>query len=110
MGESMACPGTLLTVEAVLEGTARLAQFGAVHLLGGQDAVQHQAEEVVGDEPAGDLPAGEPANAILWPRITELAPAVMWIWEDTPNIRSANVNGVVDADNAMWSYAHTSLK
>ena len=43
-------------------------------------------------------------------KITELAPAVMWIWDDTPNIRSANVNGVVDADNAMWSYAHTSLK
>ena len=43
-------------------------------------------------------------------KITELAPAVMWIWDDSPEIRSANVKGVVDADNAKWSLAHTSLK
>jgi peptide/nickel transport system substrate-binding protein len=43
-------------------------------------------------------------------KITELAPAVMWIWDDTPNLRSANVVGVVDDDNAKWLYAYTSLR
>jgi peptide/nickel transport system substrate-binding protein len=43
-------------------------------------------------------------------KITELAPAVPWIWDDTSNLKSDNVNGVIDEDNALWSYAHTSLK
>ena len=43
-------------------------------------------------------------------KVTEQAPTVNWIWDKTPNIRSANVNGVVDADNAMWDFAHTSLE
>jgi peptide/nickel transport system substrate-binding protein len=42
--------------------------------------------------------------------ITEQAPAVNWLWDKTPNIRSENVNGVVDEDNALWSLAHTSLR
>jgi peptide/nickel transport system substrate-binding protein len=43
-------------------------------------------------------------------KITELAPAVPWIWDKQPNIRSENVVGVVDADNAQWSLAHTSIR
>ena len=43
-------------------------------------------------------------------KITEMAPAVMWIWDDQPNIRSENVQGVIDSDNALWSLAHTSIK
>jgi peptide/nickel transport system substrate-binding protein len=43
-------------------------------------------------------------------KVTEMAPAVMWIWDDTPNLRSANVVGVVDDDNAKWALSHTSLK
>jgi len=42
-------------------------------------------------------------------RITELAPAVMWIWDNQANIRSENVVGVIDEDNGHWSFAHTSL-
>jgi peptide/nickel transport system substrate-binding protein len=42
--------------------------------------------------------------------ITEQAPAINWIWDKTPNIRSENVNGVIDEDNALWSLSHTSLK
>jgi peptide/nickel transport system substrate-binding protein len=42
--------------------------------------------------------------------ITDLAPAINWLWDKTPNIRSENVNGVIDEDNALWSLAHTSLK
>ena len=42
--------------------------------------------------------------------ITAQAPAINWLWDKTPNIRSENVNGVIDEDNALWSLAHTSLK
>jgi peptide/nickel transport system substrate-binding protein len=43
-------------------------------------------------------------------RITELAPAIMWIWDKQPNIRSENVVGVIDEDNGLWSLAHTSIR
>jgi peptide/nickel transport system substrate-binding protein len=43
-------------------------------------------------------------------KITELAPAVPWIWDKQANIRSENVVGVVDEDNAQWSLAHTSVR
>jgi peptide/nickel transport system substrate-binding protein len=42
--------------------------------------------------------------------ITDQAPAINWLWDKTPNIRSANVVGVIDEDNALWSLAHTSLR
>jgi peptide/nickel transport system substrate-binding protein len=42
-------------------------------------------------------------------KVTELAPAVMWIWDDTSNLRSENVNAVIDEDNALTALAHTSL-
>jgi peptide/nickel transport system substrate-binding protein len=43
-------------------------------------------------------------------QITSLAPAVMWIWDKTPNIESSNVQGVIDADNGIWALPYTSLK
>jgi peptide/nickel transport system substrate-binding protein len=43
-------------------------------------------------------------------KVTELAPAINWLWDKTPNIRSENVNAVIDEDNGLWSLAHTSLK
>jgi peptide/nickel transport system substrate-binding protein len=43
-------------------------------------------------------------------KITELAPAINWIWDKTANIRSKNVVGVIDEDNALWALAYTSLK
>jgi peptide/nickel transport system substrate-binding protein len=43
-------------------------------------------------------------------KITDLAPAVNWLWDKTPNIRSENVVGVVDEDNALWSLSHMSLR
>jgi peptide/nickel transport system substrate-binding protein len=42
--------------------------------------------------------------------ITEMAPAVPWIWDKQANIRSENVVGVIDEDNAQWSLAHTSIR
>jgi peptide/nickel transport system substrate-binding protein len=42
--------------------------------------------------------------------VTEQAPAVMWIWDKNANIRSANVAGVIDEDNGLWSLSYTSLK
>jgi peptide/nickel transport system substrate-binding protein len=43
-------------------------------------------------------------------KVTEQAPAVMWIWDKNANIRSANVQGVIDEDNGLWSLSYTSLK
>jgi peptide/nickel transport system substrate-binding protein len=42
--------------------------------------------------------------------VTEQAPAIMWIWDKNANIRSANVQGVIDEDNGLWSLSYTSLK
>ena len=39
--------------------------------------------------------------------ITEQAPAVPWLWDKWPNIRSANVNGVVNLwNNVLGSDVH----
>ncbi len=43
-------------------------------------------------------------------KITDLAPAVDWIWDKTPLIRSENVNGVASADNGQWDLSFTSVK
>ena len=43
-------------------------------------------------------------------KITDLAPAVNWIWDKSANIRSKNVVGVIDEDNALWGLAYMSLK
>jgi peptide/nickel transport system substrate-binding protein len=43
-------------------------------------------------------------------KITELAPAVDWVWDKTPLIRSTNVVGVASQDNGQWDLAFTSVK
>jgi peptide/nickel transport system substrate-binding protein len=43
-------------------------------------------------------------------RITQLAPAVPWLWPKQANIRSANVVGTIDEDNAVWSLPHARLR
>jgi peptide/nickel transport system substrate-binding protein len=43
-------------------------------------------------------------------RITQLAPAVPWLWPKQANIRSENVVGTIDEDNAVWSLAHTRIR
>ena len=42
--------------------------------------------------------------------ITELAPAVNWVWDKTPLIRSENVNAVPSAFLGQWDLAFTSIK
>ncbi len=42
--------------------------------------------------------------------ITEVAPAIPYIWDDQANIQSADVAGVVNKFNANWDLAYTSLK
>jgi peptide/nickel transport system substrate-binding protein len=42
--------------------------------------------------------------------VTEQAPAIMWIWDKNANIRSSDVQGVIDEDNGLWSLTYTSLK
>jgi peptide/nickel transport system substrate-binding protein len=43
-------------------------------------------------------------------KITELAPAIDWIWDKTPLIRSPNVVGVASQDNGQWDLSFTSIK
>ena len=43
-------------------------------------------------------------------QLTNLAPAVPWIWDDTPNIWSGNVQGVVNKFNANVDLSFTSIK
>jgi peptide/nickel transport system substrate-binding protein len=50
------------------------------------------------------------AWAAIDKKITELAPAVDWIWDKTPLIHSPNVNAVSSADNGQWDLTYTSLK
>ena len=42
--------------------------------------------------------------------VTAQAGVVPWIWDKTPLIQSANVNGVATQANAYWELAFTSLK
>ncbi len=42
--------------------------------------------------------------------VTEQAPVIPWIWDKTPLLRSANVNGVANQFNSQWDLAWTSLK
>jgi peptide/nickel transport system substrate-binding protein len=50
------------------------------------------------------------AWAAIDKQVTEQAPAIPYIWDKTPLIESANVNGVVATSNAQWDLAWTSLK
>ena len=42
--------------------------------------------------------------------IVEQMPVIPWIWDNTPLIQSANVNGVASVSNGQWDLAYTSLK
>jgi peptide/nickel transport system substrate-binding protein len=42
--------------------------------------------------------------------ITQLAPAINWVWDKTPLIRSENVNAQASAFLGQWDLAFTSLK
>ena len=43
-------------------------------------------------------------------RVTELAPGVPIVWNREPNLRSADVKGVLDLDLAAWDLSFTSLR
>jgi peptide/nickel transport system substrate-binding protein len=43
-------------------------------------------------------------------KITELAPAINWVWDKTPLIRSENVNAAASAFLGQWDLSFTSLK
>ena len=50
------------------------------------------------------------AWAAIDKQVTEQAGVVPWIWDKTPLIQSANVNGVATEFNAFWDLTWTSLK
>ena len=60
------------------------------------------------------IPAGKAERANAWAevdkRLTELAPAVDWVWDKTPLIRSENVNAVPSAYLGQWDLSFTSIK
>jgi peptide/nickel transport system substrate-binding protein len=60
------------------------------------------------------LLVGEEERAQAWGEIdtmiTSLAPAVPIVWDFTPNVASANVNGVINAFNGTYDLAFTSIK
>jgi peptide/nickel transport system substrate-binding protein len=43
-------------------------------------------------------------------RVTELAPGVPIVWNRDPNLRSADVKGVLDLELASWDLSFTSLR
>jgi peptide/nickel transport system substrate-binding protein len=43
-------------------------------------------------------------------RVTDLAPGVPIVWNRDPNLRSADVKGVLEPDLAAWSLSFTSLR
>ena len=50
------------------------------------------------------------AWAAIDKKLTELAPAINWVWDKTPLIRSENVNAVPSAFLGQWDLSFTSLK
>jgi peptide/nickel transport system substrate-binding protein len=50
------------------------------------------------------------AWAAIDKKLTELAPAIDWVWDKTPLIRSENVNAAASAFLGQWDLAFTSLK
>jgi peptide/nickel transport system substrate-binding protein len=42
--------------------------------------------------------------------VTEAAPGIPWLWDKQPMLKSADVNGVVNAANASWDLTATSIK
>jgi peptide/nickel transport system substrate-binding protein len=57
---------------------------------------------------------GEADRAGRWAevdrQVTELAPGVPILWNREPNLRSADVKGVLDRDLAAWDLSFTSLR
>ena len=57
---------------------------------------------------------GEADRAGRWAdvdrRVTELAPGVPIVWNREPNLRSADVKGVLDPELAAWDLSFTSLR
>ncbi|CAB4346007.1 unannotated protein [freshwater metagenome] len=68
------------------------------------NSAMDQAEVVVGSD------ARNKAWADIDRQITAQAPAVPWIWDDTANIRSTDVAGVINKFNSNWDLSFTSLK
>lgn len=68
------------------------------------NSAMDKAETTVGTD------ARNKAWAEIDKQVTAQAPAVPWIWDDNPNIRSSNVQGVVNKFNGNWDLSFTSIK
>ena len=63
-----------------------------------------QAAQVVGVDARGD------AWGKIDREVTAQTPAVPWVWDNQPNIRSKNVKGVINKSLAQWDLDFTSLQ
>jgi peptide/nickel transport system substrate-binding protein len=43
-------------------------------------------------------------------KVTRLAPAVPWAWDDQANIRSSDVDGIINRFDALWDLSFTAAK
>jgi peptide/nickel transport system substrate-binding protein len=88
--------------------------FGRSGLRAGTNAsrLSNSSLERLMDEAAATT--GEADRAERWAdvdrRVTELAPGVPIVWNREPNLRSADVKGVLDRDLAAWDLSFTSLR
>ena len=57
-----------------------------------------------------DVNARNKAYADIDKMVVEGAPGAPYVWDNQANVRSADVNGVINDFNATWDLAYTSLK
>jgi peptide/nickel transport system substrate-binding protein len=57
----------------------------------------------------GDLEERAEVWGDLDTQVMEQAPAIPYVWDDQGNVRSANVQGVINLSNGQWDIAFTSI-
>ncbi len=57
-----------------------------------------------------DVNARNKAFADIDKMVTALAPAAPYVWDNQANVRSSDVNGVINQFNSVWDLTFTSLK
>jgi peptide/nickel transport system substrate-binding protein len=57
-----------------------------------------------------DIDARNKAWAEVDRMVTAQAPAIIFLWDNQADVRSENVNGVINSFNAVWDLSFTSLK
>jgi peptide/nickel transport system substrate-binding protein len=63
---------------------------------------------------AGSAIQDKAQRAEAWGKIDDQivadAPGILWLWDTQPNLKSTNVNGVINQFNATWDFSFVSIK